>query len=94
MDQIQPEEIPFSRMTTSQRDRVLVELGKSLSYTALVSRTFSTSHHSRLEELSRRIEADHAELAADADAAAELVSEALHLIATFEYEMGRGETIH
>ncbi|MFK4770580.1 hypothetical protein [Rhizobium sp. ZW T2_16] len=94
MDLNQTEPLAFSQMTAHQRDRVLVELAKSLAYTALASRTLSTNHHFRLEELGTQIERDHALLSADYEAAAKLVFEAITLIADFEYEMGRGETKH
>lgn len=84
----------FSQMTAGQRDRVLVELGKTLAYSALVSRTLSTRHYPRLEELGRLIDEDHASLCADVEASAVLVYEAVTLIAQFEHEMGRGETKH
>lgn len=94
MDLDLTEQKTFSQMTPRQRDQVLVELGKNLAYTALVSRTLSTSHYPKMEALYKRIEDDHESLSADLESSAQLVYEAVALIAEFEHEMGRGETKH
>ncbi|WP_149344232.1 hypothetical protein [Neorhizobium sp. P12A] len=73
---------PFSTLTVHQRDMVLMEISKSLHFTALASRASKDRRWRRLEALGNKIDREHEALAASySDASSKLVFRALDLLA-------------
>ncbi|KAA0694362.1 hypothetical protein DTW90_23815 [Neorhizobium sp. P12A] len=73
---------PFSTLTVHQRDMVLMEISKSLHFTALASRASKDRRWRRLDALGNKIDREHQKMAADfSEASDQVVHQALGLLA-------------
>ena len=72
----------FSTLSVNQRDQVLLEISRSLHFTALASRAAKDRRWKSLESLGDRIDREHETIAADySDRSSKLVYQALDLLA-------------
>jgi len=84
---------PFAKLSVAERDRVLVEISKSLHYSALMSRIMKDRSSKYMEALANRIDADHERMAADYSAEpSKVIIRALELMDNFDRRMMSGST--